>query len=66
MIHLGLVIVTDAISALGLQDGNYTIGQKMVEVKNDKAFIAGTNTLCGSIATMNYSVKFFKKATGTF
>ncbi|KAK6632113.1 hypothetical protein RUM44_007143 [Polyplax serrata] len=60
----GLIIVTDAISALGLDEGNHTIGQKSVEIKNGCAYISGTDTLCGSIATMNSSVKYFKKATG--
>lgn len=59
-----MILVTDAVSALGLDEGNHTIGQKCVEIKNSCAYIAGTETLCGSIATMNFSVKFFKKATG--
>ncbi|KAK9753517.1 Amidohydrolase family [Popillia japonica] len=60
----GLVLVTDAISALGLEEGKHTIGQFEVEIREGKAFVAGTNTLCGSIATMTECVKIFKEATG--
>lgn len=58
------MIVTDAVSALGLQQGTHTIGQMVVEIKGSKALIAGTNTLCGSITSMCDSVKYFKSATG--
>lgn len=57
-------MVTDAISALGLEEGKHTIGQFEVEIREGKAFVAGTNTLCGSIATMTECVKIFKEATG--
>ncbi|XP_047003376.1 N-acetylglucosamine-6-phosphate deacetylase isoform X1 [Schistocerca americana] len=59
----GLVLVTDAISALGLEEGMHQLGQLSVEVKAGCAYIAGTDTLCGSIATMSECVKFFKEAT---
>ena len=35
----------------------------MVEIKEDRAVVAGTNTLCGSIATMEQCVSFMKSAT---
>ncbi|KAF2883686.1 hypothetical protein ILUMI_22501 [Ignelater luminosus] len=60
----GLILVTDAISAMGLQEGKHNIGQLSVEIREGKAYITGTNTLCGSIATMNQCVKLFKEATG--
>ncbi|VEN38144.1 unnamed protein product [Callosobruchus maculatus] len=60
----GLVLVTDAISALGLQDGEYKIGQLNVEVRENKAYIKGTDTFCGSIASMIECVKIFMEATG--
>ncbi|XP_031781619.1 N-acetylglucosamine-6-phosphate deacetylase [Nasonia vitripennis] len=59
----GLVLVTDAISALGLQEGIHQLGQFNIEVRNNKAYIAGTDTLCGSIADMSECVRFFQKAT---
>jgi N-acetylglucosamine-6-phosphate deacetylase len=58
------VLVTDAISALGLQEGTHHIGQMDVEVKDNRAYVAGTTTLCGSIATMSECIQHFKSATG--
>lgn len=58
------MLVTDAISALGLQDGVHQLGQLSIEVRNNRAYIAGTDTLCGSIANMAECVRFFRKATG--
>ncbi|XP_017786168.1 PREDICTED: N-acetylglucosamine-6-phosphate deacetylase [Nicrophorus vespilloides] len=60
----GLVLVTDAISAMGLEEGQHNIGQFAVEIRDRKAFVAGTETLCGSIATMNECVQILHKATG--
>lgn len=57
--------MTDAISALGLEEGEHTIGQLKLEVRNKRAFIAGTDTLCGSIASMIECIKFFIEATGS-
>ncbi|XP_058460842.1 N-acetylglucosamine-6-phosphate deacetylase [Malaya genurostris] len=59
----GLILVTDAISAMGLTEGRHRIGQMDMEVRGGKAYIAGTNTLCGSIAPMDECIRFFKKAT---
>ena len=58
------MLVTDAISALGLQEGVHQLGQLSIEVRDGCAYIAGTNTLCGSIADMAECVRFFQKATG--
>lgn len=60
---LGLILVTDAISAMGLEEGTHRIGQYAIEVRDHKAFIAGTNTLCGSIAPMDECIRVFKNAT---
>lgn len=59
----GLVLVTDAISAMGLEEGLHHIGKFAVEVRNSRAYVAGTTTLCGSIAPMDACVRFFQKAT---
>ncbi|XP_034490905.1 N-acetylglucosamine-6-phosphate deacetylase [Drosophila innubila] len=59
----GLILVTDAISALGLEDGVHHIGQLPLEVKQGKAFIANTETLCGSIAPMDECVRIFQRST---
>ena len=60
----GLVLVSDAIGALGLEPGIHTVGQHMVEVKDDKAVLAGTETLSGSIAPLCHGVKTLLAATG--
>ncbi|XP_022906307.2 N-acetylglucosamine-6-phosphate deacetylase [Onthophagus taurus] len=60
----GLVLVTDAISAMGLAQGKHNIGQLEIEIRDNKAYIAGTDTLCGSIATMNKCVQIFMQSTG--
>lgn len=49
---------------MGLEEGTHHIGQMTVEVRQRKAYVAGTNTLCGSIATMNECVQLFLKSTG--
>lgn len=58
-----LVLVTDAICAMGFQDGKYQFGQQVIEVRGDEAYVAGTNTLTGSVATMHKSVLKFKKSS---
>lgn len=58
-----MILVTDAISALGLEDGRHKIGLHEIEIKSNKAFIAGTTTLCGSICSMNECVKIFQRET---
>ncbi|XP_018579723.1 N-acetylglucosamine-6-phosphate deacetylase [Anoplophora glabripennis] len=60
----GLILVTDAISAMGLNEGQHKIGQMDIEIRDRKAYIAGTNTLCGSIASMIQCIKIFLQATG--
>ncbi|XP_067000311.2 N-acetylglucosamine-6-phosphate deacetylase [Anabrus simplex] len=60
----GTVLVTDAISALGLREGTHQLGQQTIEVRKGRAYLAGTDTLCGSIATMIECVRYFLDATG--
>ena len=40
-----------------------SLGTKKIEIRQKKAYIEDTNTLCGSIATMIDCVKIFKAAT---
>ncbi|KAF7655838.1 hypothetical protein LDENG_00049370 [Lucifuga dentata] len=60
----GLVLVTDAITAMGLPPGRHTLGQQVVEIEGLHAYVAGTKTLCGSIATMDMCVRHFRQASG--
>ncbi|CAI9734755.1 N-acetylglucosamine-6-phosphate deacetylase [Octopus vulgaris] len=59
----GLVIVTDAVPAMGLPPGLHTIGPQKVEIKHNRAVLAGTETLCGSIASMDKCVRHFFNST---
>lgn len=43
----GLVLVTDAIAALGLSPGLHKLGPMQVEINHEKATLKGTNTLAG-------------------
>ncbi|XP_038056460.1 N-acetylglucosamine-6-phosphate deacetylase-like [Patiria miniata] len=60
----GIVLVTDAIAATGLPSGIHQLGSVTVQVDDDRAYVAGTQTLSGSIATMDSCVRHFKQATG--
>lgn len=61
----GLVLISDSMAALGLPGGIYPIGQSKVEIKDGgKPYVFGTNTLAGSILTMDEAVKNLHAFTG--
>eukprot|EP01055_Gregarina_sp_Pseudo9_P000713 Gregarina_sp_Pseudo_9__712@NODE_1453_length_1586_cov_85_890110_g1350_i0_p1_GENE_NODE_1453_length_1586_cov_85_890110_g1350_i0NODE_1453_length_1586_cov_85_890110_g1350_i0_p1_ORF_typecomplete_len466_score146_32Amidohydro_1/PF01979_20/2_9e23Amidohydro_3/PF07969_11/9_9Amidohydro_3/PF07969_11/4_1e07_NODE_1453_length_1586_cov_85_890110_g1350_i0971494 len=62
----GLCLITDAISALGLPDGSYNIGETKIEVFGcpRRAYSTGTEILAGVVASMDECVRFFHKVTG--
>ncbi|XP_036421990.1 N-acetylglucosamine-6-phosphate deacetylase [Colossoma macropomum] len=60
----GLVLVTDAVTAMGLPAGRHTLGQQEIHIEGLHAYVAGTTTLSGSIATMDMCVRHFKQASG--
>ncbi|KAJ1097792.1 hypothetical protein NDU88_002909 [Pleurodeles waltl] len=60
----GLVLVTDAIMAMGLGSGRHTLGQQVIQIEGLNAYVAGTTTLAGSIATMDMCVRHFREASG--
>lgn len=62
---IGIVLVTDAMSALGLDPGHYSLGSQDVDVTEHCAYILGTTTLAGSIATMDKCVRHFKESAGS-
>lgn len=61
----GLILVTDAISALGFEDGEHHIGQMLITIEKNRACIKNTDTLCGSIASMDECIRIFMRSTGT-
>ncbi|XP_078461156.1 N-acetylglucosamine-6-phosphate deacetylase isoform X2 [Lampetra planeri] len=60
----GLVLVTDAIMAMGLPEGRHHLGQQTIEIEGLHAYVAGTKTLSGSIATMDMCVRHLRQASG--
>jgi N-acetylglucosamine-6-phosphate deacetylase len=62
----GCVLVTDALSAAGLEPGVYQLGGRDVEVRGDVSsgtYVKGTNTLAGSTITIDHCIRNFRKST---
>ncbi|HZU10827.1 MAG TPA: N-acetylglucosamine-6-phosphate deacetylase [Pseudacidobacterium sp.] len=57
------ILITDAMSATGMPDGNYKLGELDVRVKNGKCII-GEDTLAGSTLTLDRGVRNFAEFTG--
>ncbi len=51
-------LVTDAMAAAGMPDGDYRLGQLAVDVAQGVARLAGTDTIAGSTATMDQLFRF--------
>jgi N-acetylglucosamine-6-phosphate deacetylase len=51
-------VVTDAIAAAGMSDGDYRLGPVAVHVVDGVARVAGTQTIAGSTATMDRQFRF--------
>lgn len=69
----GLVLVTDAIAAMGLDEGKvHQVGEQLIEIVESysngrrlrSAYIQGSKTLCGSVATIDDCVRNLISATG--
>jgi N-acetylglucosamine-6-phosphate deacetylase len=52
-----LALITDAISATGVGDGEYTLGDQRVRVEAGEARLAGTTRLAGSTLTLDHSLR---------
>src|SRR5271157_39576 len=57
------MLITDAMSAAGMPDGNYKLGELDVRVVNGKCII-GEDTLAGSTLTLDRAVRNFAQFTG--
>jgi N-acetylglucosamine-6-phosphate deacetylase len=57
------ILITDAMSATGMPDGNYKLGELDVRVKNGKCII-GEDTLAGSTLTLDRGIRNFAEFTG--
>jgi len=60
----GCVLVTDAMTAMGLCDGVHSLGNMKVSIEGDRATLADSDVLAGSVVSMNTCVKRFHKFTG--
>ncbi|MGD0796959.1 MAG: N-acetylglucosamine-6-phosphate deacetylase [Acidobacteriaceae bacterium] len=63
------ILVTDAISATGMNDGTYTLGNLEVSVANSRCLLtsdlaSGKETLAGSVLTMDRAVANLQRITG--
>jgi N-acetylglucosamine-6-phosphate deacetylase len=59
----GCILVTDAMAAMGLDDGLHSLGNVKVCIKGDRATVAGSDTLAGSVVSMDKCVKRFRQFT---
>ncbi|HEY8300320.1 MAG TPA: N-acetylglucosamine-6-phosphate deacetylase [Jatrophihabitans sp.] len=59
-----LVLITDAISATGVGDGSYTLGEQEVVVRDGRVTLAGTDRLAGSTLTMDEAVRRAVRTVG--
>lgn len=59
----GAVLVTDAMAAMGLPDGDYHLGTIAVTIADQQATVTGTNTLAGAITGIDQCVRNFRKFT---
>ncbi len=56
------ILVTDAMSAAGMPDGDYTLGGFAVQVKEGRAMARGV--LAGSVLTLDHALANFVAFTG--
>lgn len=60
----GCVLVTDSMAAMGCDDGELDLGDVKVIVKNNKATVAGTDTLAGAVTMLDECLRIFMSFTG--
>ena len=53
-----IALVTDAMAAAGIGQGSYRLGSLFVTVEDNKAVVAGTDTLAGSTLTQDLALRF--------
>ena len=49
---------------MGLGDGTHTLGNMSVHIRGDRATLMGTDTLAGSVVSIDTCVRRFKEFTG--
>ncbi len=59
----GAILISDAMAAMGLSDGNYLLGNQEVTVKNSKATLRDKETLAGATLPLARCVANWQRAT---
>lgn len=59
----GFCLITDAMQALGLPLGVYSLGTMTVDVGSGGAYVSGTQTIAGSVLSLDKAVRNFHKST---
>ena len=54
---LGIRLVTDAMAAAGMPDGEYRLGERAVTVTGGRAILTGGESIAGSTLTMEAAVQ---------
>ena len=62
--HKGMILISDAMAALGLPEGDYTLGSQAVTVKNGKAVLKDKEQLAGSVTGLDAAVRYLNQAAG--
>ncbi len=60
----GLILISDAMAALGLPSGQYSLGDLNIEVNTGKAVVFGTETLAGSVVSLGDAVRYLHASSG--
>lgn len=59
----GLILITDAMPAMGLGDGLHTLGDLQVRVNGDTAELTDSRTLAGAVVSLDECVRKFHQFT---
>lgn len=60
----GLILISDAMEALGLPNGHYQLGSMSVETRDGGVFLEGGNTIAGSTLSLDQAVRNLYAITG--
>lgn len=56
--------ISDGSAVLGLNLGSHVVGKRTIERREDRAVLEGTETLVGSVLTMNTAARNLRRVTG--
>lgn len=59
----GLILISDAMQALGCLDGMHKLGSQWIDLIGNAPYVKDTNTIAGSILPLNQAVKNLKRIT---